>query len=99
MSLSESQIRVIVRDELRKILDKGLMYSDEVKTQEPKQSEFKFSDEVMHLVTAELQGNTWIVHSKHFLQIDDFARVSEEVKKHGGNYVSSGRDSHWTVPA
>jgi hypothetical protein len=39
VSLSEEQIRFIVRDELRKILDKGLMYSAEVKQPEKKQEQ------------------------------------------------------------
>ena len=49
-------------------------------------------------VTQTQQGNTLIIKANTFLGKETFKEVAQIVKANGGEYVSAGRDSHFTVP-
>ena len=112
MSFTEKQIREITRDELRRIIDAGLMYTFEAgqqisgaapagfKTGEmPKPKLPAMPAEVEHFIEVkDVTKDSFVLKSKHFLSAENFKQVTEWVKSQGGQYVSAGKDSHWTIP-
>ena len=110
--MNEEEIRFLVRDELRKILDKGLMYSAEVEKREPvkKQDEIpseqalmaNFPEELRNLMVAEEKAGVWELKFKHFIRGEEgqkaWAKANAVIKNLGGKWVSAGKDSRWVVP-
>lgn len=111
-SFSEKQIRAFARDEFERIFETGLMYTHEAdqqisgaapagfKTGEiPKPKLPAMPAEVEHFVEVkEITKDSFVLKSKHFLPAGDFKTVTEWVKSQKGQYVSAGKDSHWTIP-
>jgi hypothetical protein len=104
----EAKIRYVVRDELRIILDKGLMYSAEsvnaptVKPQETKTDYIKdlqmqFPEDLETLLSFTEKGDYVILKPLQFLGSENFAKVGSIVRGLGGEYVSAGKDSHFRV--
>jgi len=98
--LSEEQIRYYVRDELRKILDKGLMYSAEVKPQ-PKPQKLtateiadKFPENLRKHLTINT-GDSETRISTAFVSREYWDQMNEIAKELGFSWVSAGKDSHW----
>jgi hypothetical protein len=44
------------------------------------------------------KGPYIIIKTKQFLPTEIFARVIKNVEKHGGEYVSAGKNSHFRIP-
>lgn len=109
---SEKQIREFARDEVRRIIDAGLMYTFEADQQVSgaKPPAFKTGEvpkpklpampaEVEHFIEVkEVTKDNFILKSKHFLPAENFKQVTDWVKSQYGQYVSAGKDSHWTIP-
>ena len=93
--MNEEEIRYLVRDELRKILDKGLMYSAEAKPQPKKNmSAVDIANEFpenlrKHLTVTVDTIKTEFVSKEMWSQMDGIAR------KLGFKYVSDGKNSRW----
>lgn len=86
----------------------GRKLRQQVATEHPKQlqPENKKLDDVKALFPAdlqsflsfELQGEFCVVKPRQFLDTENFARIADVVKAHGGEYVSAGKDSHFKIP-
>jgi len=103
MSFTEEQIRYYVRDELRKILDKGLMYSAEVKPQpkfQPKATPpaiqqpsvilNAFPEDLRKLITVEDNKIR-----KKFVSPETFKVMDDVAKGLGYKWISDGKNSRW----
>jgi len=96
MSYTEEQIRYFVRDELRKILDKGLMYSAEAKPQAQAKTELPIiSSEILEY--CDVSGNPVNkVKPKVFIHNREiWERINAELKEQGFKWVSDGKNSRW----
>ena len=78
---TKEQIRLIVRSELRKILDAGLMYTEEAKPQPKTDANMKtetisteqillanFPDDLRERLVAEEVGDSWLLKLTHFIR-------------------------------
>lgn len=103
MSFSEEQIRFFVRDELRKILDKGLMYSAEAKPQpkptpkaESKLSQGdileKFPEELRRHLTVEEGGR---VIRTEYVSCGRWEEINAKAKELGYKWISDKKNSRW----
>jgi hypothetical protein len=98
--LSEEQVRFWVRDEIRKILDKGLMYSAEVKPKPQPQTKpekmtatqivEKFPEDLRKLITVEDNKIR-----KKFVSPETFKVMDDVAKSLGYKWVSDGKNSRW----
>lgn len=41
----------------------------------------------------------WIITPRQFLGSENFSKIADVVRQHGGEYVSAGKDSHFRIPA
>jgi len=57
-----------------------------------------FPKELADLLSFEKQGEYTIIRPRQFLGSDNFAKIAGIVKKHGGEYVSAGKQSHFRIP-
>jgi len=111
MSITEERVREIAREEFKKILDTGLMYTEqsknapkiqskqstEQKPQNPANILSQFPTELANLLTTTEENNYYILKPKKFLEPDNFAKVAEIVKTLGGEYISAGKNSHFRI--
>lgn len=103
---SEEKVRYWVRDELRKILDKGLMYSLEV-APKPQPKEYakpetrkltateiaeKFPEDLRQHLTIDATKGT--IKTK-FVSHEKWVQMDAIARELGYEYVSAGKDSHW----
>lgn len=57
-----------------------------------------FPDDLGALLTFEETADAIIIKPKQFLGTENFAKIADTVKKHGGVYVSAGKNSHFKIP-
>lgn len=57
-----------------------------------------FSSELAGMLFFEESGSFVIVKPRRFLGSDNFAKIASVIREIGGEYVSSGRNSHFKVP-
>jgi hypothetical protein len=110
MSLNENQIKQLVREEVRRIFDAGLLYTETCKIPEkqpptpaplkPTTTTATVPETIMHLTDFTKEGNETVIKPKHFLQTTDFAAVNNWVFQQHGTYVKATPDTpgHWRIP-
>jgi hypothetical protein len=57
-----------------------------------------FPEDLKGLLSFEDQAEWTIIKPRQFLGSENFARIADIVKKHNGEYVSSGKQSHFRIP-
>jgi len=80
------KIREAINTLLAKICPKSL---EQLKTSIPQ--------ECRDLLTYEQNQNYYILKPKAYLGSENFAKILHAVREFGGEYVSSGKDSHFRV--
>ena len=94
--MNDEEIRYIVRDELRKILDKGLMYSAETK---PKpQKEAITPQAVAEAFPPDLRQYLTITENtikNEYVSPEKFAQISAIAEKLGYKRIVDGKNSRW----
>jgi hypothetical protein len=70
--------------------------SENVKTMEGIKQ--KFPQELQDLLSFEVQDESVIIKPRQFLGSENFAKIADIVKAHGGDYVSAGKESHFKIP-
>jgi hypothetical protein len=104
MSFSEDQIRAIVKNELRRIIDAGLMYTiaDNAPSpqpqQHPQQQALKpatgmFKDETVKYTLVQFDGSIKPIH--YIADSALFGRINDDLKAHGYNWLKAGKESRW----
>jgi len=63
----------------------------------PKPMDF-FPEDLKGLLSFEDQAEWTIIKPKGYLGSENFARIAEIVRKHNGEYVSAGKESHFKIP-
>jgi hypothetical protein len=58
----------------------------------------KFPQELQDLLSFEVQDEGAIIKPRQFLGSENFAKIADIVKAHGGDYVSAGKESHFKIP-
>jgi hypothetical protein len=57
-----------------------------------------FPPELRELLNFEQGNGCFIIKPRQFLGSENFARIAELVRNMQGEYVSSGKDSHFRIP-
>jgi len=57
-----------------------------------------FPEDLKDLLSFEDQAEWTIIKPRQFLGTENFAKIAEIVRKHDGNYVSAGKESHFRIP-
>jgi len=57
-----------------------------------------FPEDLKGLLSFEDQAEWTLIKPRQFLGSENFARIIDIVKKHNGEYVSSGKQSHFRIP-
>ena len=57
-----------------------------------------FPSNLEELLTFEKKDNTIMVRPRRVLGSDNFARIAHLVRSNGGEYISSGKQSHFRMP-
>lgn len=57
-----------------------------------------FPEDLKGLLSFEDQAEWTIIKPRQFLGSENFAKIAEIVKKHDGEYVSAGKQSHFRIP-
>ena len=57
-----------------------------------------FPEDLRSLLLFEQKADAIIVKPRQFLGSENFAKIADIVKKHGGDYVSAGKGSHFRIP-
>jgi hypothetical protein len=111
-SFSEAQIRFYVRDELRKILDSGLMMTETTKpaeregtTKTPSQTPFQPSNSppqtpLINNFPEELRQHLTIKDDKitcEYVSHEKWETIHEIAKTIGYTWISAGKDSCWRL--
>lgn len=100
MSFSEQQIRQLVREEVRRIIDAGLMYTAEAKPQLTPQSKpepqtpdalSKFPENLRQHLTLK-DGKIY----KKFVAPELFEQMNKIASENGYRWISNGKESHWS---
>jgi hypothetical protein len=115
MSFSEAQIRYFTRDELRKIIDAGLIMTETTKPAEregtktatpvspfqPSTSPLPTPNNITQLIDVHTENGVHYINPKHYLQTPDFNTVNDWVKQQHGEYVkaTSNVPGHWRIKA
>ena len=112
MSLTESQIKQIVREEVRRIFDAGLLYTEACKIPEKQPSipaplkpttppSTAAPETITHLCDFTKEGRETVITPKHFLLKEDFTVVQNWVTMQHGKYVRATNDTpgYWRLPA
>ena len=95
MSFSEEQIRKIARDELRKILDTGLMYTESNKNA-PQQKTQQKLPELPPEIAEKLKINPdGTIQTIHYLYFDGWEEINNLLKAQGYKWISAGKESRW----
>jgi hypothetical protein len=58
----------------------------------------KFPQELQDLLSFEVQDEGAIIKPRQFLGSENFVKIADIVKAHGGDYVSAGKESHFRIP-
>lgn len=56
-----------------------------------------FPPELRELLVFEEHGDHWAIRPKSYLG-ENFSKVADIVKRHGGSYVSAGKESYFRLP-
>ena len=78
----------------------GRKKRSKVKTSEikpGKTSEF-FPEDLRSLLSFEEQADAVILKPRQFLGSENFAKIADIVKQHGGEWVSAGKNSYFRIP-
>jgi hypothetical protein len=109
----EFEIVLLIRREMKRIMDTGFMHTELIRQQPKPKVEDKpqpptterqpniadeFKPEIRRRLTFENQGGSWKVTANGFLEKDVFREVCGTVERLFGEYVRAGKASHWTVP-
>jgi hypothetical protein len=106
VDFTAEDIRRIAREEIRRFVDAGLMYT-ESSVNAPKAKDVivseqallnNFPEDIANVLVAEDKGGFWSLKATLFLGKEAFAKTVAVVKQLGGKYVSSGKNSHFEVP-
>jgi hypothetical protein len=57
-----------------------------------------FPPELRELLTFEQTAEGWKISPKKYLGAENFAKIAQIVRENGGEYVSSGKKSHFKLP-
>jgi len=57
-----------------------------------------FPEDLRNLLSFEQKADTCVIKPKQFLGSENFAKIVDIVKQHGGDYVSAGKESHFKIP-
>jgi hypothetical protein len=57
-----------------------------------------FPEDLKALVSFEETAQWTTIRPRQFLGSENFAKIADIVKKHGGDYVSQGKQSHFRIP-
>lgn len=57
-----------------------------------------FPEDLRSLLSFEQRADAVIVKPRQFLGSENFAKIADIIKAHGGNYVSAGKNSHFRIP-
>jgi len=57
-----------------------------------------FPEDLKGLLSFEDQGEWTIIKPRQFLGSENFAKIAEIVRKHNGDYISKGKESHFRIP-
>jgi len=63
-----------------------------------KQLEEKLPEDLRPLVTIEETNEAYIVKPRQFLGTENFTKILNVIRQHGGQYVSAGKDSRFEIP-
>lgn len=67
-------------------------------TREPKNIDDLFPENLRQLLAFEEKDGFWIIKPRRFLGSENFAKIADIVKAKAGEYVSSGKNSHFRIP-
>jgi hypothetical protein len=67
-------------------------------TQKPQSIDELFPENLRHLLVFEEKEGFYIIKPRQFLGSENFARIADIVKTKGGEYISSGKNSHFRIP-
>jgi len=90
-ALRESLLKTV--DTINAFLE--TMVPPEISLEELKQ---KIPEELRELFTFEVKEGLCIVMPRIYLGAENFAKVANIIRLHGGWYVKAGKDSHFEVP-
>lgn len=57
-----------------------------------------FPEDLRTLLSFKDKGDCIVAMPKAYLGAENFAKIAEIVRKHGGDYVSKGKESHFKIP-
>jgi hypothetical protein len=57
-----------------------------------------FPEDLRGLLSFEDQADWTIIKPRQFLGTENFAKIAEIVRKHNGDYISAGKESHFRIP-
>ncbi len=58
-----------------------------------------FPEDIRSLLSFEQKADMVIIKPRQFLGSENFAKIADIIKKHGGDYVSAGKGSHFRIPS
>lgn len=67
-------------------------------TQKPQDIEAIFPESLRQLLSFEEKEGFYIIKPRQFLGSENFAKIADIVKTKGGEYISSGKNSHFRIP-
>ncbi|MGB9779020.1 MAG: hypothetical protein ACPLW8_06395 [Candidatus Bathyarchaeales archaeon] len=67
-------------------------------TQKPQDIEAIFPENLRQLLSFEGKEGFCIIKPRQFLGSENFAKIADIVKAKGGEYISSGKNSHFRIP-
>ncbi|MGB9854284.1 MAG: hypothetical protein ACPLRY_05725 [Candidatus Bathyarchaeales archaeon] len=67
-------------------------------TQKPQDIEAIFPENLRQLLSFEEKEGFCIIKPRQFLGSENFAKIADIVKAKGGEYISSGKNSHFRIP-
>ena len=57
-----------------------------------------FPEDLRSLLSFEQKADAVIIKPRQFLGSENFAKIADIVKQHGGDYISAGKESHFKIP-
>jgi len=57
-----------------------------------------FPEDLASLLTFEEKKDCWIIKPRSYLGSENFAKIADIVRKHQGEYISAGKESHFKLP-
>jgi len=57
-----------------------------------------FPEDLRNLLSFERKAGAYILKPRQFLGAENFAKIADIVKQHGGDYISAGKESHFEIP-